>query len=103
MKLLIVAAVQECDEAVANIFHQNGLYKYSVANIHGVNSNEAAGSFDNWFGSPTKEGINESIMMFCLTEDGAAQKTLAQLKQYNEQKQPDFPVRAAILPVEEFI
>lgn len=103
MKLLIVTAIHECKEAVARIFHETGLHKYSVSNIHGVNNMQAAKLFDNWFASRSMDGVNESVMMFCFTEDNAANTTLAALKKYNEKNCADFPIRALLLPVEESI
>jgi hypothetical protein len=103
MKLLIVTAIHECKEAVAHIFHETGLHKYSVIDIHGVNNIHAGNMLDNWFASPGTDDFNEAVMMFCFTEDAAARKTLAALKQYNIDNCNDFPVRALLMPVEESI
>jgi hypothetical protein len=103
MKLLIVTAVHECKATVADIFHQAGLYKYSVTRIHGVNSEHAESPLGNWFGSPGMKDENESVMLFCFTDNDTAYKTLAALKQYNEHNPSIFPIRALVLPVEESI
>lgn len=103
MKLLIVTAIHECKEAVARIFHETGLHKYSVTDIHGVNNAHADNPLDNWFASPGMDGFTESIMMFCFTDDATARKTLTALKQFNNNNSNDFPVRALLMPVEESI
>jgi len=104
MKLLLVTAIRECYNAVDRIFDSNGIQKYSLTDIHGVGNNGQPDYIGNWFGrSAMKDNVFDSVMMFCFTEDTVAQKTLADLKAYNEIHQPEFPLRALILPVEAHI
>jgi Zn-dependent membrane protease YugP len=104
MKLIIVTAVRECKKTVADIFHEAGLYKFSVVNMHGVNSEHADNPVHNWFGTSDTEMNSESVMLFCFTNNmAAAHQTLAALKQYNQDTQPDFPIRAILVPVEEIV
>lgn len=104
MKLLLVTAIRECHQAVDSIFDSNGIQKYSLTDIRGVGNNEKPYHIDNWFGrSAMKDDVFDAVMMFCFTEDAIAQKTLADLKAYNEKNTPPFPLRAWILPVEEGI
>lgn len=101
MKLLIVTAIQECQEAVAGIFDRNGIKKYSISKIRGVDNEKESNEMFNWFGSPRHEDLFNSIMLFSFTSDSIARQTLQDLTQYNQQEQPAFPVRAVILPVEQ--
>ena len=101
MKLLIVTAIKECQEAVAGIFDQNGIKKYSISKIRGVDNEKESNEIQNWFGSPHHEDLFSSIMLFSFTSDAIARQTLQELNNYNQQEQPAFPVRALILPVEQ--
>lgn len=104
MKLLIVTAIRECYKTADDIFDRNGIKKYSLTNISGVGNNEIPDLIGNWFGHiSTKDEFFDSVMMFCFTDKDTARKTLADLKAYNETEQPQFPLRALILPVEESI
>ncbi|MBP7556308.1 MAG: hypothetical protein KA821_08595 [Chitinophagaceae bacterium] len=103
MKLLIVTAIQECQEAVAGIFDRNGIKKYSLSKIQGVDNEKEANEMYNWFGSPRHDDLFSSIMLFSFTTDAIARQTLQDLTQYNQQELPAFPVRAVILPVEQTI
>lgn len=104
MKLLLVTAIRECQKAVDTIFDSNGIKKYSLTDIYGIGNNSKPDHTGNWFGrSVANENLFDSVMLFCFTEDAVAQKTLADLKTYNETQKPVFPLRALILPVEESI
>ncbi|WP_367916491.1 hypothetical protein [Leadbetterella sp. DM7] len=104
MKLLIVTAIRECYKTADAVFDRNGIKKYSLVNVNGVGNNEMPDYTGNWFGHTSmKDEFFDSVMMFCFTDDDTARKTLADLKAYNETSQPEFPVRALILPVEENI
>ncbi|MCC6286360.1 MAG: hypothetical protein IT249_00605 [Chitinophagaceae bacterium] len=104
MKLLVVTAIREYYKTVDAIFDRNGIKKYSVADIRGVGNNEHPDHIHNWFGGAAmKDELFDSVMLFCFTDDITAQKTLLDLKNYNETEEPLFPIRALILPVEQSI
>lgn len=100
MKLLMVTALQEHQDLIADIFRDKGVKAYSASDIQGFsNSDPQTISADNWFGSDDRIP-RDSVMVFSFTESEIAGSVLTALKELNEKMDADFPVRAFLLPVE---
>lgn len=99
MKLMIVTAIKECRKDIAEIFVQNGVEIYSVAEIHGIHNREELSYIESWFGRNWEES-HRSIMLFSFVKEETAQLTLKAIQAYNQRKDGQFPVKAVVTPVE---
>lgn len=100
MKLLMVTALQEYQETIARVFHEQGVKAYSAGDIQGFsNGDPDKPSLDNWFGNDDRIP-RDSVMVFSFTETKTAESVLEALGSINNTIDPDFPIRAFLLPVE---
>lgn len=100
MKLLMVTALEEYQEAIAHVFRDQGIKAYSAGDIQGFSNNGSdKPSTDNWFGHESRIPKG-SVMIFSFTEEQTATAVLEALQKLNGELDPAFPVRAFILPVE---
>jgi len=101
MKLLIVTCLKEYLADVSRIFKEGSIEVYSTSEITGHRDNEQLNLLEDWFASGGEDV--HSMMVFTFTALANAEHTMALIKDYNEALQENFPVRAFIVPVEQFI
>jgi hypothetical protein len=100
MKLLVVTCLKEYLPDVSAIFEKAAIQVFSMSEVIGRKDVQARSLVDNWFSSGT--GEYDSLMIFSFTEDGNAEKAMALINNYNKTVSNEFPIRAFIVPVENF-
>jgi len=98
MKLVIVAALKEYSDQVAVIFRKANVRIFSATDTIGFKDDSEQNLIDSWFAM--REASFDSVFLFSFTEDQNAIKTLDLIREYNQEKPGDFPIRAFVLPVE---
>ena len=99
MKLLIVAAIKEYRQVVADILQKAGIRVFSVSETVGYKDDHKLSLLDEWFSSGDESF--DSIFVFSFTNYDNAASALQMIKEYNSRDQNDFPIRAFIVPVEQ--
>lgn len=97
MKMFIITSIKEDMQAVTDIFEKATIPVFSVSDTIGHKADHDGYLLSNWFGSNQEE--TAALLFFSFTEDEKADHALKLVKEYNEQKQSLFPVRAFIVPV----
>ena len=99
MKLLIVTAIKEYRQTVADILQKAEIKVFSVSETVGYKDDHKLNLLDDWFSSGDENF--DSIFIFSFTNYNNAAKALQMIKEYNSNHQSDFPIRAFIVPVEQ--
>ncbi len=99
MKLVIVTAVEEYHNSVLELFKNSGIESFSSSSIDGY-KNPSLISMKSWF--PSIKGGNESHLYFSFTEAEAIQMLLKEIRQLNSELGSN-PIRAIVLPIEEYV
>lgn len=98
MKLFIVTSLKECREDVIQLFKKANIPAFSSTNITGskdINGNNIA---EDWFASGDAQF--DSMMQFSFTPDENAMLGMELVKEYNNNKDSKYPIRAFVLAVE---
>jgi hypothetical protein len=98
MKLLIITSLREYQEAVAQILERAGVKVFSASETTGFKNVSEDNLADNWF-ARTRDRV-ESTFLFSFTRSENATRALNLIRQFNEENQTGFPVRAFVVPVE---
>jgi hypothetical protein len=101
MKLLIVTCLKEYLTDVARIFKQSKIEVFSTNEITGHRDSASPNLLEDWFASGG-EAV-DSMMIFTFTTSANAERRMTLIKNYNETLKENFPVRAFIMPVENFL
>lgn len=99
MKLLIVAAIKEYRQIVADILQKAEIRVFSISETVGYKDDQKLNVVDEWFSSGHESF--DSIFVFSFTNHNNAASALQMIKEYNNKDQNDFPIRAFIVPVEQ--
>lgn len=100
MKFLIITSIKEYQKNIADIFKETGIEVFSVSKIAGFKEESSESLSHSWFGSGGDSV--DSIMLFSFTGKEKAQKALELIKDYNEKRQTEFPIRGFIVAVENY-
>ncbi len=98
MKLLIVAAIKEYSQPIADIFKKSSIPVFSILDSIGVKNFIDTDLKDDWFSRGV--GEFESVFMVSFTSDAQIDMAFKAFELFNNEKAGDFPVRAFVLPVE---
>lgn len=101
MKLLIVAAIKEYSETVGTILKEASIPVFSITDMTGIKNGVDTSLLDDWFSRGV--GKFDSIFVFCFTTETNTQIALSLLSKFNEKEDVVFPIRAFVLPVENFL
>lgn len=99
MKLLFVTCLSDFKADVMKIFHEARVKVFSVTETTGVKDEHDPDLLADWFGN--KDGEYDSLILFSFTTGETASDAMTRIRQYNEEKGNQFPIRAFILPVEQ--
>ena len=99
MKLLIVAAIKEHRQIVADILQKAEIRVFSISETVGYKDDHRLNLVDEWFSSGDENF--DSIFVFSFTHYDNATSALQMIKEYNNKDLIDFPIRAFIVPVEQ--
>ena len=98
MKFFIVTCLKEFQEDVSKIFKAANIHVFSAADVIGFKDGQTPNLLEEWFASGDEKF--DSLFIFSFTEDESAEHALELIKQYNEENQTNFPIRAFIVPVD---
>ncbi len=100
MKLLIITALKEYSDQASAILKNTGINVFSATDIIGFKEGTNQNLLDNWFGAG--DARFDSILLFSFTGNEQAVIALKFVQEYNQTQGSDFPIRAFILPVDQF-
>ena len=101
MKLVIVTAVKEYQDKVLKVFQQSGIENFSSSSIDGYKNQSSIITAQSWF--PSVKGGNQSLMYFSFTQQEMIESLLKNIKELNTQLEDYNPIRAIVLPIEQFV
>ena len=101
MKLVIVTAVTEYNKKVLELFKTAGIDTFSSSDIDGYKNQSALLATSSWF--PSMKGGNDSHMYFSFTSAELIEKLIIEIKKMNSALETDNPIRAIVLPIEQFV
>ena len=98
MKFFIVTCLKEFQEDVSKIFKAANIHVFSATDVIGFKDGQTPNLLEEWFASGDEKF--DSLFIFSFTEDENAERALELIKEYNEENQTNFPIRAFIVPVD---
>lgn len=101
MKLVIVTAVAEYHEAVLDLFKKSGIETFSSSDIDGYKEKSSLLATQSWF--PSMKGGNDSHMYFSFTNAALISSLLKEIRKKNADFAAENPIRAIVLPIEEYV
>ena len=101
MKLLIITADKAYEKEALDLFKKSEIRAFSSANIHGFKTNGEEHLIDNWFSS-SEEKIS-SVLFFTFENKTKIETLLSHLKDFNEKLESENPMKAVVLPIEQFV
>lgn len=101
MKFLIVTSVKQYEKELLNLFKKSEIIAFSNVDINGFKATSVENLIDNWFSNSSDKVA--SSLFFTFTEKDKIAILLAEIKQFNQQKNLINPLRAIVLDVSQFI
>ena len=101
MKLVIVTVVEDFEPEVLQLFKNAGIEQFSGSEIDGYRNQASLLKAASWF--PGKGGGVESSLFFSFTEADKIRKLFKEIEAFNSELDTDNPVRAVVIPIEEYI
>lgn len=101
MKLVIVTVVEDFEPEVLQLFKNAGIEQFSGSEIDGYRNQASVLRAASWF--PGKAGGVESSLFFSFTEADKIRRLFKEIEVFNSKMDTDNPVRAVVMPIEEYI
>ena len=101
MKLVIVTTVKEYQDKVLKVFQQSGIENFSSSSIDGYKNQSSVITAQSWF--PSIKGGNQSLMYFSFTQQEMIESLLNNIKELNTKLEDYNPIRAIVLPIEQYV
>jgi hypothetical protein len=98
MKFFIVTCLKDYQADVTKIFKKATIAAFSSTEVVGYKDSRSPNLLEEWFAAGDENF--DSIMLFSFTANENAEKGIELIKQYNEESNTGFPIRAFIVPVE---
>ena len=98
MKLLIVTAVSEYQDAILKLFRKANIEAFSTSEIDGFKQNHGLIAMQSWF--PTANSGNESVLFFTFTDDVNIDVFFELGYEFNQHLETNNPIRAVVVPIE---
>lgn len=100
MKIFIATCLKENQADVIHLFKEAGIGVFSATDVIGFKDMPSSDLRDEWFAAGEEQF--DSTVLFSFTSAESAAKGLALIQQFNFQNASPFPVRAFIVPVEQW-
>lgn len=100
MKLLIITALKEYSDQAAALLKKAEIHVFSATDISGFKDGSSHNLLDDWF--TAGEARFDSVLLFSFTTEEKATAVLKLVEEYNHSLAEDFPLRAFIVPVDNF-
>ena len=101
MKLILITVVQEFREEILQLLKKATIDNFSETNIEGFKKNTASISATNWF-SGQKSSV-QSTLFFSFTEIENVKTLFNSIKIFNANLKTNNPIKAVVVPIEEYI
>ena len=101
MKLVIVTVVEHFESDVFRLFKESGIEQFSGSDIDGYREQASVLKAASWF--PGKGGGVESSLFFSFTEPEKIGRLFRLIEAFNSKLDTENPIRAVVLPIEEYI
>ena len=101
MKLVIVTAVSEFRDTVKKLFYASGIENFSGSEITGFSKSASANTRTGWFQGSSSGASSD--MYFSFTEGDKIAQLFQQIETFNQALETNNPIRAVVIPIEEFI
>lgn len=101
MKLVIVTVVEDFEPEVLSLFKKAGIEQFSGSDIDGYKDQASVLKAASWF--PGKGGGVESSLFFSFTEADKIKSLFQLIREFNEALDTENPVRAVVVPIENYI
>lgn len=101
MKLLVITSVKEYEKETVRLFKKSGITAFSNADINGFKTADTENLISNWFSSTTDNV--RSVLFFTFTEKKKIDILLKEIQTFNASIKSENPLRAIVLPVENFV
>jgi hypothetical protein len=101
MKLVMVTSVEEFQKDVLKLFKKANIENFSSSDIDGYKNTSSTLLASNWFSSV--KGSNESSLFFSFTEDKNIDSLFQLIKEFNSTLKTNNPLKAVVIPIENYI
>jgi hypothetical protein len=101
MKLIIITIIDELKKDVIKLFKTAEIENFSESDIDGFKTSISSQLATGWFGG--KSYSADSEMFFSFENDEKVKYLFKLIKNYNKTIEHNNPIRAVILPVEDYV
>jgi hypothetical protein len=101
MKLLIVTAVSDFRRDAMKLFKKANVQAFSSSDIEGHENLTSVMVTQSWF--PMQSGAKASLLLFSFTEEDKIDILFELIKKFNDNPEITNPIRAVVVPIEQFI
>ena len=101
MKLVILTSVKEFHKDVLNLFKKCDIESFSGSDIDGYKNAKSLLLMNGWFSSET--GGTESSLFFAFTEELKINQLFDEVKAYNANLETNNPIKAIVVPIEQYL
>lgn len=101
MKLIIITVLDDFKKDVIKLFKTAEIENFSESDIQGFKISISSQITTGWFAGISYS--NDSEMFFSFEDDEKVKRLFEMIKTYNNKITHNNPVRAVIVPVEDFI
>jgi hypothetical protein len=101
MKLIIITIIDELKKDVINLFKKAEIENYSESDIEGFKTAISSQVTTGWFGGNSFSADSE--MFFSFEKEEKVRVLFELIKEYNKTIKHHNPIRAVILPVEDYV
>jgi hypothetical protein len=101
MKLIIITVIDELKKDVIKLFKNAEIENFSESDIEGFKTSISSQLTTGWFGGSSYSADSE--MFFSFEENEKVKFLFELIKTYNNSIKHNNPIRAVILPVEDYV
>lgn len=101
MKLVIVTVVDTYKEDIIKLFREAKIDNFSESDIEGFKTSGSEQVLSNWFVS--ERGGTDSELFFSFTEAHKVDVLFKSIKAFNNTLETNNPIRAVVVPIENYI
>lgn len=101
MKLIIITIIDELKKDVIKLFKQAEIENYSESDIEGFKTAISSQISTGWFGGNSYSADSE--MFFSFEKEEKVKVLFELIKAYNKKIEHNNPIRAVIVPVEDYV
>lgn len=101
MKLLVVTVVEQFEADVLRLFKEAKIESFSESQVDGYKNSAPLLMTSSWF--PSEKGGVKSSLFFSFTEEKKIEVIIGLIKAFNETLETNNPIKAVVVPIEQYI